>query len=73
MAKVRSLSQANLETAIMEVGPAWVGGAISDVELRAIVKIAWKLFDNLHSTANGGYTLTSKELAAAALQQYFNT
>jgi len=63
------VSEKALEKAVWRVARAWVGGPTSDIEVRAIVRIArgveLKLSPKYHK-------ITASELAAAASQAYYS-
>lgn len=72
MATVMAYSLGNLQKAIWTCGPAWVGGDLNDVEVRAVTKIALSIGKKLYGKARGGANITVNELAAAVLQHYFS-
>lgn len=63
------IKHATLEEAIYVVAPAWIGGDVSDVEVRAIVTLARAIEKDLYPKY---YRLEPGELAAAAINEYFN-
>lgn len=64
------VTQGSLSRAIWTVGRIFVGGDISEVEWRAIMRKALQLRGSLYSKYG---TLSARELAAAACMKYFTT
>lgn len=59
-----------LEEAIWIIAPAWVGGDPNDREVREIVSLAREIEKQ---TYNKYYQLEASELAAAAINEYYNS
>lgn len=59
-----------LEEAIWVMAPAWVGGDPNDLEVREIVTLARMIEKQLYEKY---YQVEASELAAAAINEYYNT
>ena len=64
-----AINHRSLEAAIWKVAPAWVGGDPNDVEVREMVVLARAIEKQLYER---DYQVTAGELAAAAVNEYFN-
>lgn len=60
----------DVEKAIWRIAPAWVGGDPKDVEVREILRLAKWIAGSLYTKY---HRVSSSELAAAAIHEYYRT
>jgi len=69
------MTESELTRAIWKIAPLWVGGPTSDVEVRAILKIAQRIRGFLAGRYDGRYGPPTKYpasiVAAAAVHEYY--
>ena len=64
------MSKMTIYNKVWKIAPAFIGGPTNDVEARAIMNLAVKIYGRM---ANRYYKLTVGELVAVACAKYFGS